>query len=246
VAHEFLGTFNKSQHDRFVAFAKAQTEDILGRITHLTAEQFRIGKLAFSYDSGGSPLGYVPQPQNSYIGRLLACYEILGGDPKHDLNIRSMAQPVFLLAGDETKPAQLLSNGEVMGAPGLADGDSAVLVQAARAWLPDVLQYKRDYLERKIRRMLDYSDQLQAEITLLQTIVAAKETDGSLEFIFDQVNQLLSDPTYRAIYDDKGKDPLAKKVYAPFKPYLGGPDVVPSDNYGRDVNGTTAPGEGTA
>lgn len=246
MSYEILGTFNKSQFDRFVAFAQAQTTDILGRITHLTAEQNRVGKLVFGYDPGGVPIGYVPSPKNSYMGRLIACYEILGGDALHDLNLRSTSQPVFLLPGDETKPAQLLSNGEVMGATGLADSESAVLMQQAKAWIPEALQYRRDYLERKIRRALDYSDQLQTEIDLLQVIVQAKSVNGSLAYIIDQMQQLMQDPTYRATYDDKGKDPLGKKVNAPYKPYLGGPDVVPADTWGRDSGGTTAPGEGTA
>lgn len=246
MAYEFLGTFNTSQYARFAAFARAQTQDVLGRILHLTAEQFRVGKLAFGYDPGGAPIGYVPTPKKSYLGRLLACYEILGGNALYDLNVRSMSQPVFLLAGSETKPAQVLSSGEVMSLPGQADGDSAVLMQAAREWMPEVMQYKRDYLERKIRRCLDYSDQLQTEIDVLQVIIAAKEKGGSLEYIFAQIDQLIADPTYRAIYDDQGDDPLGKKAYAPYKPYFGGPDVVPSETWGRDEGGTTAPGEGSA
>jgi hypothetical protein len=245
VAYDFLGTFNKSQLDRFAAFARAQMGDVVPRITHLVAERTRIGYLQFAYD-GGRPIGYVPTPAESYIGRLLACYEILGGSALDDLNIRSMTQPVFLLREDSTRPAQLLSTGEVMSLPGLADAPSATLMQATRAWLPEVLMYKRGYLERKIRRMIDYSDQLQTEIDMLTTILEAKETEGSLENLLDQLDQLIHDKSYRAIYDDKGKDPHGKLVGAPFKPYLGGPDVTPSETWGRDEGGVTAPGEGSA
>ena len=243
MAWNFRGTFNKSQFERFAAFARAQTSDILGRIKHLTAERIRIGSLVFAYKDG-LPTGYEPDSPTSYLGQLIACYEILGGNALADLNLRTLSQPVFLIPGDETRPAQQLSNGEIMGLPGTGDGVSAVLMQQARAWMPEVLDYKRDYLERKIRRMVDYSDQLQAESDLLQQILAAKESGGSLEYILDQIAQLIADDTYPAVTDDKGADPGGLLNNAPPAAYQSGPDTVASDVWDKQADGqVTAPGE---
>lgn len=242
MSHDFKGTFNASQFERFVAFARAQKADIAGRLVHLTAEQLRIGTLSFAYDANGVPQTYIPD-DDSYIAKLVAAYEVLGGDPFYDLQIRTKAQAVFLRAGDDTTPAQLLSNGEVMGLPGLADAASGELMDNAREWVSDALGYKRDYLEHKIRRAVDYAEQLADEITYLTVVASAADTEGSFENVYVAVQELINDPTYRAIYDDKGKDPLGKKVNAPFKPYSAGPDRAPDDLYGRDNTGALDPGE---
>jgi hypothetical protein len=242
MAHDIKGTFNRSQFERFVAFARAQKADIAGRLVHLTAEQFRVGTLSFAYDANGVPQTYVPD-DDSYIAKLVAAYEVLGGDPFYDLNLRTKAQAVFLRAGDETTPAQVFSNGEVMGLPGQADAASGELMDNAREWVSDSIAYKRDYLEHKIRRAVDYAEQLADEITYLTLVVAPSDIEGSFENVYQAMQELIDDPSYRAIYDDKGKDPLGKKVNAPFKPYSAGPDRAPDDLYGRDNTGALDPGE---
>ncbi len=244
MSHDFKGTFNQSQFNRYAAFARAQKADLIGRISHLAAEQIRLGALSFAFDTDGVPVTYVPS-DDSYIGKLVAAYEVLGGDPFFDLNIRTKDQAVFLRAGDETTPAQLMSDGSVMGLPGLADAQSAELMDMSRAWMVEVLQYKREYLERKIRRAVDYAEQLQDEILQLTLIASANDVPGSLENVFDEISQLITDPTYRAIFDDKGKDLFGKQVNAPFKPYSAGPDRAPDDLYGRDGGdtGVVVPGE---
>lgn len=244
MAWDFKGTFNSSQFTRFVAFARAQKADLAGRINHLAFEQTRVGSLAFAFDSGGVPTTYVPD-DTSYIGKLVAAYEVLGGDPFFDLNIRSKAQAVYLLAGDEGTPAQLLSNGEVLPKPGLADAKSAELMENARAWLDDTTDFRRDYLEHKIRKAVDYAEQLEDEINYLTLVASAGDVEGSFENVFTLITDLINDPVYRAIYDDKGKDAMGKKTYAPFKPYAAGPDRAPDDLYGRDtgITGAIDPGE---
>lgn len=242
MAHEILGTFNKSQFDRFLYFARGQQQDIKARLSHLSAELFRVGSIAFAYDQNGVPTHYTPSPAESYIGRLLSVYEVLGGNAFFDMNLRSATQPVFLVKADEAHPAQLMSNGEIQSQPGQNDGNSAVLMQQLKAWLPDVMHTKRDYLERKIRRALDYTDQLQAEITLLSGIES--DGDGGFETVVTQITDLIDDPSYRAISDDEGADLHGKLASAPFLPYsTGGPDAENADSYGRDTDGAVKPGE---
>lgn len=239
MAFDWLGTFNRAMFERFTTFARGQLALVDGRIQHLRAEIERIGVLSFAYDAGGTPIGYTPDPPDSYIGRLLAAYEILGGDAFYDLNIRSTTQPVFLLKGGLTATPQMMSNGEIMPTGALADAPSAVLMQKARGWIEDTTQYRREYLERKIRRMVDYSDQLQAEVRTLRAIQGDADEAGSLESLITQIEELLADPTYRAINDDP--DPFGKKAYAPLAAYM--PGEKGADAYERTFGGTVVPGE---
>jgi len=98
-----------------------------------------------------------------------------------------------------------------------------------RGWMSENLD-RLERIERKVRRAIDYSDQLQLEIDNLNSITNAVEVEGSLENLIALVNQLFTDPSYRAIADDKGKDPFGKVVYAPMSSY--------------DQGGTRAPSEG--
>lgn len=257
MAFDFLGTFNKSQFDRFIAFARSQLSDTDGRVAHLNYEKRRIGSLTFEYAGGGVPTSYtVTSATSTYIGGLVAAYEALGGNVLFDLQVRSMNQAVFVLAGTETSAPQFMSNGEVLGGKGLADGTTAVLMRKARAWMDGPIHYRREYLEKKVRRALDYVDQLNAEIAALAVAVGPATEKNSLENIAKLVSEKLLDTNYRAIFDDKGQDPHGRTVYAPFLPYSKAdsqlaqvePGVAGRDNEGYLYPGAPSGGggEGTA
>lgn len=222
MAHDFLGTFNRSQFERFLSFARAQLPLVAARIQHLEAQIQRVGVIIFRFDNG-VPQGYAASPPESYIGKLLGVYEVLGGNPFIDLRVRLKNDPVYMLRGTETNSTPVLSNGVPVGAKGLSDGPTAELVRQARTWLEDTLQGRFDGLERKIRRMVDYSDQMTSEVARLKVIQQAATTTGSLEYIAQQVGQFISDNNYRAVYDDAGGDQFGIKVYAPFSSYDTGP-----------------------
>lgn len=241
---DFLGTFNKSQFDRFVAFAKAQLPLIDARILHLEAEIRRVGVYVMKFDKG-KPIGYVATPSDSYLGKLTAAYEVNGGDPFYDLQIRTMSDPVFLMKGTETKAPTMMSNGEPKTAPGLADAESAIMMQKARGWLDETLRHNRDRLEHKIRRVVDYGDQLNSEIAALKLIRQGVSVDDSLENVISEVYQLFTEGKYRAIYDDKGKDPFGKLTHAPFTSYNPGGKKPPTDGPERGDDGAFEPGEKT-
>lgn len=245
MSFEFLGTFTSSQFARFAAFVRAQTTLVDGRIAHLKAERARIGNLAFAYDSGGVPTGLASDPPSTYCGKLFATYEALGGDAYYDLQVRSTSQPVFRLVGDETKQPQRMSNGEVIGTEGLSDAESAELVRQARDWTYDVLEYRRNALERKVRRAIDYAEQLQAEIAQLTTIKADATVSGALEFILTGVQQLISSRNYMAASNDAAKaDPHGKLAYAPFAAYMpgGGGQGAVAEDFERTLDGPVVPG----
>jgi hypothetical protein len=236
MAFDVQGTLTTSQLDRVKKYVRDQVQLIDDRITHLKAERDRVGNLAFAYDSGGTPTALTSDPPSTYCGKLFGAYEALGGDAEFDLQVRSTTQPVFLLAGDEVKPAQLMSNGEVLGVLGLSDAESALLMQKIRGWVADDLHRRREYLERKIRRAIDYAEQLDAEIAELETIKADVTTDGSLEFLLSNLDTLAADKQYTAITDDQGTDPHGKFARAPVAGYMPGPDGATATTYERTTN----------
>ena len=245
MAWDFLGTFNKSQFERFMAFARSQLVLIDARIAHLEAEKVRVGVPVFKYGTDGALQGYTADPSNSYIAKLLFAYEVQGGNPFLDLVIRTRNDPVYKLRGDQQAMPQLMSNGEVIGAPGLADAASAVLMRSAREWLEATLDARMGNLERKIRRTLDYYDQLDLEVQLLGVIRMSPDTAGSLEYVAKGVSDLITDGTYRPIYDDKGSDERGTLTYAPFSSYDSGPNSPPevSDSFRRQDDGAKRKGE---
>lgn len=118
--------------------------------------------------------------------------------------------------------------------------------------MDETLVARFDRLERKIRRAMDYSDQLQQEIQDLEVIQQAAATMGSLEFIAAQVSEYMHNSNYRAIYDDVGSDPFGLKTYAPFSSYDGGAPEDPNADVNRERvtaqredSGYRGPGEKT-
>jgi hypothetical protein len=251
---EFKGTFNQSQFERFLAFARAQLPLVNARVNHIDAEIARIGIVFFKLDRGVAQ-GYSARPSGSYLAKLLAAYEVLGGNPLIDLRLRLKTNPVHFVRGDEsTGGSQYTSGGEPIGGKGLIDGPTSLLMDQARGWLDDTLHYRFARLERKIRRALDYADQLQEEKQNLVVLQLAASTEGSLEYIAARIQEHLSDPNYRPCYNDQfqGKrDPEGKLVYAkyaaydidePLFPNMGGTRTATSPQ--KQGSGVYEPGEG--
>ncbi len=244
MAFDFLGTFNQSQFTRLQTFAQAQLADIPGRLAHIAAEQARVGNVVFQFNQS-VVVSYAVSDPDSYIGRLFAVYEILGGDAFYDLPLRqSQTQALYLLPWDESHSAQMLSNGKVVGTQGLMDADSAIPVQQMRAWMNDSLQYKRESIERKIRRALDYTDQLAAEAQLLNTILGSATAPGSLANLIAAINTLITSQNYRAIADDKGQAPTGNYAYAPYIGLEPGPQRTTIEVYYRAFQGYVTPNDG--
>jgi len=217
MSFDFLGTFNKAQFERFVEFARGQVELVDSRISYLRAERTRIGEVFFNFDKDGTPRSISVDPTDSYIGRLLAAYEVNGGNPFIELRLRALGDPIYLEPGDEARPAHTMSNGEIVGQPGLNDGLSANLMRGAREFLDEVLAHRHGRLERKIRRALDYYDQLFSEEVALILAKGATTEDFSLEWYLEQLRGLLNDPRYEALTN--GSDNLGREGYAPYSSY---------------------------
>jgi len=230
MAYEFLGTFNQAMLDRLVTFARSQLPYLDARIAHLEAEVARMGVIVFRYVLG-VPSGYAADPAESYLGRLLAAYEVLGGNPAVDLRIRLRNDPIYLLTGDVDVSPTTFSNGEVMTSKGLSDADSAELVRQLKIGFEPTLQRRFDRLERQLRRGVDYTDQLQIEIERLKLLKQVATVEGSFENLIGQLQELINDPNYRAISSDTSEHAeLGRDIYAPFSSY----DIP--DGSGEDPN----------
>lgn len=243
------GTYNRSQLTRFLQYCRAQLPYIEGRILHLEAESERIGQILMALDAGGNPLGYTATPPGCVLDRLYRSYRAQGGRGLYDLQVRSLTQPVYLQPGDETTAPQVFNNGEVMGRGYSLDAESGATMNQARAWV-EAPMARLSWLERQIRRHLDYRDQLVAEATLLRVISAPASTEGSLEDLAAKLGELISDPLYRAVYDDLGKDPYGRMVNAPFAAYdttgEAGEVRGPQEEYVKTSKGVVVPGQRTA
>lgn len=251
MAHDYLGTFNRSQLDRLLEFSRSQQARVQSRATHLKAELARIGKLVFRFDNDNVPESVLANPSDSYLGKLLAAYEVLGGNPFLDLRSRSRDQAVFVVKGSPANPATMMSSGEVLGSRGLQDAYSAELIRKLRRPNQEVLDHRFAQLERKIRRAIDYADQIEDEIRELELMSAPATTAGSLEALANQLQQLIDDRNYRAVYDDHKTDPLGLNTYAPFSQYdvdapvgpgIGAPNRV-VERPQRQGSGFVRPGE---
>jgi hypothetical protein len=225
MAHNtFLGTFNQAQYERFADFARSQLTTINDRIQHNNAEITRIGKVVFRYKRG-VPQGLTADPEDSYMAKLLAAYEVLGGNPFIDLRTRDRTDPIFIEGTDETQSPHSMSNGEPIGERVKADAASGALMREAREWLNAVLDRRFNKLERKMRRALDYQDQLEQENTDLVT-----KRDG-FEDLLSQIERLIADPGYRPLTADM--DPLGLLTNAPYSSY----DVAQTTtDAGQDVD----------
>lgn len=241
------GTYNRSQLTRFLTYARSQLPYVEGRILHLEAEVERTGQLLMALDASGNPLGYSSTPPGSVVDRLFKSYLAQGGSPLFDLQLRAMSQPVYLQKGDETTAPQLFNNGEVLGRGYNLDATTGELMFGVRTWLDDALGSRLGWLERQIRRHQDYRDQLSAEVALLRLITSPADTGGSLANLANELTTLLSDPLYRAVYDDLGKDPFGRLTAAPFAAYdttgEAGETRAPQEEYVKTSKGVVVPGQ---
>lgn len=241
MAFAFLGTFNESQWNRLKSFVSKRKGDFPARIETLHAQLDRIGSFASAYDTAGNPIGVRVAPF-TVLGKILSAYLALGGNPEMDLQVRVITDPVVLQKEDETTPVQQLSNGEILGTSGLADAASSVLISKVRKPVErDIARLTA--LERRFRRTVDYADQLRREIADLKLFQETAEKLGSFENLVQQVEELLDDPGYPAIYRDNGKDPHGRRVYAPFAAYEPGPARPEMEQTVRTSKGVVERGE---
>ena len=131
-----------------------------------------------SYDSSGTPVSF---SATGYAGKLLQAYRILGGVPEQTMLLRTRDKPVFKTRGTELTVDQnsttgggysdVYSNGRRERGVQRFDRDLGIKVEKIKAWQLESIKFKRERLEYKIKRALDYSDQLQQETAAIDKLL---------------------------------------------------------------------------
>ena len=209
MSFNFFGTFTTAQFQDLVDFAKIQEKDVSERIRWLSSELLKVGVFNTVYDEEGRvPVVFTCSPPSSYGAKLLQAYKILGGVPEHDMLLRTSDQPVFLKKGTNVDPgnpdsgySREFSNGRLLRGTQRFDRDVGLKVERLKKWQIESVKHKREHLEFKIKRALDYSDQLQIESNLL-TLMSKGASGSSVEDMIAEVNKLILRPGAMNVVED--------------------------------------------
>lgn len=174
-------------------FAKVQERDLLDRKTWLKAQLDRNGVFTTEYNSAT----FMPKSFSAtgYAGKLFVAYKALGGHPETEMLLRTSDQPVFLTQGTNIAPdgtdtssgfSDMFSNGRRNRGGQRFDRDIGMQVDRLKSWQLEAIKRKRERLEFKIKRALDYSDQLQREIEVINILLNA---DGGAT-VDDQIQKV--------------------------------------------------------
>src|SRR5512135_2597198 len=183
MAFNFYGTFTTGQWEELRQFALIQAPDIGARIAWLSRELSTVGIFSTLYDPDTNlPQSFTVTPVTSHGAKLLQAYRALGGFPERDFLLRTSDQPVFLMPGppidtnDASGVAQLgfsdqFSNGKQYRGNQRFDRDLGYPIERFKKWQLEAIKQKREHLEYKIKRALDYSDQLSIEKDFLSAMI---------------------------------------------------------------------------
>jgi len=212
MAFNFYGTLTTGQWEEFRKFALIQSSDIQARILWLNRELLTVGVFTTLYDSATNlPISFSAVPQTSYASKLLQAYRILGGNPERDMILRTSDQPVFLT---KASPMVVQRDGTVTGGftdqftngkryrgSQRFDRDLGFIIERFKKWQLEAIKRKREHLEFKIKRALDYSDQLQIERDLL-TIMTAPASTSTVDDQIVKIETLFHRPGAMNVIDN--------------------------------------------
>lgn len=213
MAFNFYGTFTTGQWESFKAFTKIQAFDIQLRINWLQKQLEMNGVFTTEYgDDGSTPVQFSAN-NDSYADKLLKAYKVLGGVPELDMLLRSRQQPVFLTASrplginKDTNTtdggySEVFSNGRRWRGNQRFDRDLGIKIERVKNIQLEPIKLKRERLEFKIKRALDYSDQLSVEISLLETALRDSITRGSVEFMITDIEVTIATPGAANVVDN--------------------------------------------
>jgi hypothetical protein len=192
----FFGTFTLAQWNSLKAFGEIQKTDLARRKKFLDAQRERVGIFSIKYGNGNLFPTSISANGGSYANKLLQAYRILGGNPERDLIIRNFEDPVFLEKGRTL----VIDRGREIGGESTTYSDGTrdrgnirfdrtlgLKIQAFKDWQLEVIKRKREHLEYKIKRVLDYSDQLKQESDLLGILLGSDIDEGSVEDLIRKI-----------------------------------------------------------
>lgn len=168
----------------------------------------RTGIFSTTYDSTGTkPVSY---SATGYAGKLLQAYRILGGVPEQTMLLRTRDKPVYkkraqglTVENDSTTSggfSDVYSNGRRERGNQRFDRDLGIQVEKLKTWQLDAIKFKRERIEYKIKRTLDYSDQLQQEISLIDKLLGVGS--GSFQDQVTSVEVIMVQPGYANVVSD--------------------------------------------
>lgn len=197
MAFNFYGTMSTAQYDKFFYFSKLQEQDLVKRMKWLNAAVLQVGIFTTTFDDNQLPVSYSVMPSYSYAAKLLNAYKILGGEPEKEMLLRTRDMPVYLVRAapmdnDSSTSggyASEYSNGRLDRGNQRFDRDVGLRVERMKRWQLDVIKRKRERLEFKIKKALDYSDQLLQEAAMLHGMTT--DESKSLEYLDSDVTSYM-------------------------------------------------------
>jgi hypothetical protein len=171
MAFNFLGTFSTGQYKLLKEFSLFQKRDIENRINYLTGEIRRTGVLTVTFDTETGLIDTISASgKKSILGKIFSAYTLLGGIPKNELPIRAFTDPVFLPPGTPSGLSTQFSNKRNIRNSFRNDAYVGMLIGNLKQWIINSIKFKREDLEFKIKKLVDWSDQCSMEILMLQIV----------------------------------------------------------------------------
>lgn len=248
MAFNFFGTFTTGQFLKFTVFSKYQEKDINKRIDWLNAELQKIGVFITEYDDNDHPVSFTVTPSDSYAAKLLLAYKVFGGNPEQEMLLRTRDKPVYLKRGTslgndpmDTTSGQSTeyTNGRTDRGGQRFDRDLGIQVWKLKHWQLESIKRKREALEFKIKKALDYSDQLSEEKKLLNNMVSEDTMDvNSVDYRIARVASFMF---------ANGAMNIVQSLLDIFGLKIGPPGDVthPSDMMQQDAQNLRVPGGST-
>jgi len=212
MAFNIFGTFTTGQWEMFKSFTQIQKMDLMLRQKHLQRQLEINGKFVTEYDDDQNPINFSVVPLKSYGDKLLNAYKILGGVPEFDLLLRTRDIPVSLKKDSSLKQAadgtaaggysDVFTNERMIRGDQKNDGVLGLKVERQKYWELEAIKLKREKLEIKIKRALDYSDQLQQEIDLIDTLLKDDTVWGSVDRNEVDIQAIIDDPENNNVVQD--------------------------------------------
>lgn len=179
MAFSFFGTFSTGQWEAFLAFTRIQRLELVKRRAWLQKQLAMNGIFVTEYD-GPVPVRF-DATAGSFAWKLLQAYRVLGGVPEQDMLLRTSDKPVFKTKAQSVSTtsagetdggfSDVYSNGRRDRGTQRFDRDLGLRVEKLKSWQLEAVKAKREALEFKIKRAMDYSDQLKREIDVLDHLL---------------------------------------------------------------------------
>lgn len=210
MAFNFFGTFTRAQWESFKVFTKIQKLELHSRKKWIEKELLRVGVFITEYGDDNYPKSFSVTPATSYGAKLLSAYRILGGYPEREMLLRTRDIPVFLTKGEQISVREdglvsggysdTYTNSRRWRGSQRYDRDLGLRIERLKIWQLDAIKAKREKLEFKIKRALDYSDQLQQEVVLIDRLLT--ET-SSVNTMINRVEIQMATPYTANVVNDQ-------------------------------------------